>query len=288
MCHVAARSVATFLLISLFLTGQAWAQPEEGETTTPEESETTETQEVIEEAEQEAEADIQQVTELFQAEPVEYQVTFPRVFLIHVPAFLLDAFFDMHANTWSEGQTNFAFGGEFIIRRLDEYDLVFSLDWTDLRTTDDWWKEEDKIVVDADWGENTLSLITVDVAINWMTVINEYWHLYYGLGLGVALVLGDFLKTDVDPACIVAAGFDPFDDKAPSIVREHCTDDDGNPRLEPGAEVEEEDSVPPLLPALSFTFGSRWIISENWVIQLELGLKTGYLYTGLEFGYTWR
>ncbi len=271
--------IVSFLFATVSLSATVWAQDETGEEGSDE---------LIEQAEEEAEADIENVTDLFEAEPVQYQVTFPRVFLVHLPAFLLDAFFDMHANTWSEGQTNFAFGGEFIIRRLDEYDLVFSLDWTDLRTTDDWWKEEDKIVVDADWGENSLSLITADVAINWMTAIKPSWHLYYGLGLGIAVVLGDFLKTDVDPDCIEEAGFDPFEDKDPSIIRNNCFDSNGDPRLEPGADQEEEDRIPPILPALSFTFGSRWVISENWIVQLELGMKTAYFYTGLELGYTWR
>lgn len=251
-------------------------------------SQEQDSEEVIEQAEAEAEAEIEQVTELFEAEPVEYQVTFPRFYLIHVPAFLLDAFFDMHANTWSDGQTNFAFGAEFIIRRVGEFDLVFGLDWADIRTTDDWWKEDDKILADADWGENSLSLITADVAINWTTAINREWDLYYGLGLGVALVLGDFLKTDVDPACIEEAGFDAFDDKDPSVIRNNCFDDDGNPRLEPGESQEEEDRIPPVLPALSFTFGSRWVFAENWVAQLEFGLKTIYFYGGIELGYTWR
>ncbi|MCA9564664.1 MAG: hypothetical protein KC561_14310, partial [Myxococcales bacterium] len=218
--------------------------------------------------------DIDRVTDLMAAEPVMYQVTVPRVWAIVVPSFLLDAFFDMHGNTW-DGRANLSYGAEFIIRRVEEFDLVFSLDWADLRTTDDWWKEDGEPVIDADWGENSLSLITADVAIHWMTNLNHYWDLYYGVGLGVAFFLGDFLKTDVAQSCFPAS-IDEFDETSPSIVRNNCETADGDPLLEPNAEPEEEDRLPPILPALSLTFGSRWVIEDHWVISLEMGFKTAY------------
>ncbi len=232
-----------------------------------------------------ASAQIDEVGELFEAEPVVYQITFPRVQAIVTPVFMLDAFFDVHPNHWSKGQTNWAFGGEFIIRRLEEFDLVFGLDWADIRTTDDWWRESDKTLVDTDWGQNGLSLLTLDVAINWFTSVKPWWDIYYGVGLGVAIVLGEFYKTDVDPQCIIDAGVDPFESTDHQVIVANCQDANGNPRLEPNATPEKEDSIPPLIPALTLTLGSRFIIDGQWAIQLEAGFKNIYFYGALELGF---
>jgi hypothetical protein len=234
---------------------------------------------------QDTDEQIGTVTGLFEAEPVVYQITFPRVQAIVTPSFMLNAFFGDHPDHWSDGQTNWAWGGEFIIRRLEQYDLIFSVDWADLSTTDDWWREDDKELVDTDWGQNNLGLLTFDVAINWFTSIKPFWDIYYGVGIGVGVVLGDFLKTDVDSECIRGAGVDPFDSQDSQVVDANCYDDLGNPRLEPGASPEEEDSIPPIIPALSFDIGSRFIIDESWAIQIEFGFKNIYLYGGLELGF---
>lgn len=239
----------------------------------------------VDEAVEETDETIDHMEGLFEREPVVYQITLPRFWTIITPAFALNAFFDMHPNHWEEPKTNFAFGTEFIIRRIDEYDLVFSLDWADLRTGDNFWLESDEQIIDTDWGDNDLSILTVDVAINWLAKIDDYWDFYYGVGLGVGLILGDFLKQDIDPACMEAGGVNPFDSTETGIIEAHCLDANGNPLLKPGAAVEEEDNIPPLIPALSFNIGSRWIIDDDWAIQLELGFKNIYFYTGIEVGY---
>jgi hypothetical protein len=209
------------------------------------------------------------------------------VWAIVAPSFLLDAFFDMHGDNWDAGQTNWSFGGEFIIRRLSDFDLVFSLDWADLRTTDTWWLESDDPIVDADWSENDLGLLTADVAIDWLLPIEEFWHLYYGVGLGVAFVAGDFLKQDVELQCLRDAGSsDPFNDTDQAFVRA-CGTEEGEEQVDPNQPIEEEDGVPPLIPALSLNFGTRFIIDEQWAIQTEIGFKNIYFYTGLELGYIW-
>jgi hypothetical protein len=239
-----------------------------------------------------AEQAIEDIGDLYETEAVYYQVTIPKVAVIVTPAFLLDAFFDMHANHWSGGQVNMAWGGEFIIRRLDDegnddFDLVFGLDWANIGMVDDFWKEDGDPVIDADWSQNNLSLLTFDVGINWITDISRTWDLYYGVGLGVGIVLGDFLKQDVDADCF-PAGVDPFNDTDPQLVLDNCIDSDGEPLLESPDTFEEEDGIPPLIPALSLTLGTRWTISDNWIVQLETGFKNLYFYGGLELGYAWR
>jgi hypothetical protein len=236
-------------------------------------------------AQSSADDQIGTVRGLFEAEPVVYQITFPRMQAIVVPSLFLDMFFDDFPAHWSNGQTNWAFGAEFIIRRLEQYDLVFSVDWADLRTTDDWWREDDKDLVDTDWGRNNLGLLTFDVAINWFTSVMDYWDIYYGVGLGVGFVVGDFLKNDIDQQCIRNAGVDPFNSQDSGVVDANCFDALGNPRLSTTSRTEEEDGIPPLIPALSFNVGSRWIIDRQWAVQLEVGFKNIYLYAGLELGF---
>jgi hypothetical protein len=238
-----------------------------------------------EEAAEEAEATVSAVEDLFSAETVFYQFTITPARFIVTPSFLLDGFFDLHGSHEFGG--NLSHGAEFVIRRPEEFDLVFSLDYADISTEDDWWLEADEEIVDTDWGENNLALFTADVAINWTVPIQYGWDFYYGVGLGVAFPLGDFLKTDVDPNCITEIGEDPFSSKDESLIVDNCFDENGDERLEAGGLPEEEDRIPPLLPALSFMVGSRWIIDEQVAIDLEFGWKTIYLYTGIEIGYIW-
>jgi len=230
---------------------------------------------------------IERVEGLYEREPVMYQITFPQIKAIIVPSFMLDWFFDIHANTWSQGQQNWAFGAEFIIRRIEKFDLTFGISWADIRTQDDWWLESGKALVDADWGQNNLSLLNLIVTIDWLAEIKRYWQFYYGVGLGLAIRLGDFTKTDVDPACIEDAGYDPYSATDARVLNEYCFDDEGNPRLRPGATPQEEEKLPPILPAITLHVGTRWIIAEDWAIQLEVGWETIYFYGGLEFGYIW-
>jgi len=260
------RWIATvaFAALSAGWSAQAWAQDDEDSPP--------------------AEVEIEDITGATDAEPVVYQVTLPRVWMIVTPSFLLDAFFDLHGSHWSEGTVNFAYGGEFIIRRLkddgsEDFDLVFSIDWADLSMTDDWWLEADDPIRDTDWGRNSLSLLTFDVAINWVTEITQIWDLYYGVGLGIGVVLGEFTKQDIDPRCIVPAG----ESREVTIVTANCAD----AQTEPGSSPEVEDGVPPVIPALSLTLGTRWTIEDNWIIQLEGGWKSLYFYGGLELGYAW-
>lgn len=238
-----------------------------------------------------AERDIGDVQAAFQEEPVVYQITFPKIHGIVTPAFMLDAFFDDHANHWSQGQTNWAFGGEFIIRRIEQFDLVFGVDYADIRTTNDWWRQSGDPIIDMDWSINNLKLLTFDVAINWLAKITDFWDFYYGVGLGLGFIIGDFVKQDFDDeACLSDAGpngqpVNPFTENDGNLVRDNCEDADGNPILDRTAELEEEGNVPPLIPAITLTLGSRWIIDEQWALQLEAGFKNIYFYLGLELGF---
>ena len=226
------------------------------------------------------EVDVSSDEDVLEVEPEnQYQISL-RSWIIGTPAFILDGFFSAHTNHWSDGQSNFAFGGEFALRRPGSYDIVVGLDWANIRTPDGYWLEDGDPVRDADWTENTLSLLALDVAIHWLTDLNPQgsWQLYYGLGIGVALRLGAFTKWNIQPGCLQGQQ----DSEDPGILEE-CFDADGEPFFD--ETTEEEENIPPAIPALSLTFGSRWIISDQFAISLEMGFKSIYLYSGLEFGY---
>ena len=281
-------------IILAFTSAGAWAQDEAGSPETGEDSVTApETGQVDAEAddaavasepEMEGEEAVAEEAVAEEVQILDYQFTIARVFGVFVPNFVLDGWLDLHPSHWSDGKTNFAFGSEFIIRRPNEYDLVFSFDWADLGTTDGWWKEAGEDIADADWGENSLSLLTLDIAVNWFNEVKPAWQVYYGLGLGLAVVLGDFMKTDIDVRCLEGQGVDPYRETDGDYVLDNCSGDD----IASNSEATEEERLPPVIPALSLNLGSRWIIQDSWVIQVETGFKTAYFYGGLELGYTWR
>ena len=219
-------------------------------------------------------------------EPVEehYQLTIPRIWAIKLPTAVLDGFLSAHTDMWSGGIANLEFGGEFIVRRPGEFDLVFGFGWANLRTPDGFWLESGDPVRDADWTESTLRLVSLDVAINWLVDLNpeQTWHLYYGLGLGGAAIVGDFKKWDVNhQACMPEQG-----GSTDASLLDACVDDEGNPFIIEATE-QDEDRIPPLIPVLLLSVGTRYIVAENWAIGGEFGIRAPYFYGGLELGYTW-
>ncbi len=212
---------------------------------------------------------------------MEYQLTLPRVWALNVPGPILDAFLARHSNTWEGGQTNFVYGTEFIFRQPGQSDTVIGLDYADIRTEDDYWLEDGDPVRDADWTINSLRLVTLDVAHHWLTDLTSTGdlQLYYGVGLGISVVLGEVLKYDVRQSCLNGQGASEDPD-----VLDQCIDADGNAQYDEASETREE-KVWPILPALSLTVGTRYYISDHFVAGIELGWKSLYEYGGLEIGY---
>lgn len=233
----------------------------------------------------EAAAEAQRLQELFEYEPRFYAVAVRAGGLV-TPNFILDGPFALHTGMWEDGVTNLMFGAEFTTRIPDKFDLVVGLDWAGVRTSDGFWLEDGDPIRDADYTESTLSLITADVGINWFKGFGrqDRWQVYGGPSLGLSLVLGDFLKYDIDTD---RCGWDSAELRGredPALVTE-CETNFDNP-FDPDS-VTEEDRIPPVLPSISLTVGMRYLMTDSLSIAIEGGWKNFYAYGGLEFGYYW-
>ena len=211
---------------------------------------------------------------------------------IYTPGLFLDGRFERHTNMWEDGVRNFAHGLEFTTRIPEKYDLVISMDWADLRTAEGLWVESGDPNSDANWTESTLSLLTADVSFHWLTNLNrqQTLQIYYGLGLGAAIMLGEFKKTRVDTSrCFnpntQAPGW-TFDERQSQDRAQlaNCFDENDDPLLRAESSTE---NLPPLLPAISATVGFRGLISDRISLAVETGFKTLYFYGGIELGYFW-
>lgn len=243
-----------------------------------------------EQSAEEAADDIEDLIELYEYQPRMYQLAV-RTWFVKTPSFLLDAFFSRHTDHWTEGVTNLAYGLEFTTRIPDKFDVVTAVDWTNIRTPDGFWLEDGDPVRDADFTSSNLSLLTVDVGLNWFTPLGrrEDWNIYYGFGLGMAIRLGQFNKYDIDTQ---GCGWDTPELRAssdPSLLDQCVADAEANGEPLPYfVETEtQEDRILPVLPAVSGTLGLRYLISDNWQVSIEGGLKSIYFFSGLEVGYYW-
>lgn len=233
---------------------------------------------------EEAAGDIDDLIDLYDYEERFYQIS-ARVWAIHVPRFILKGPFTLNENTWSGGVTNFAYGLQFTTRIPDKFDVVAGLDYTNLRTPDGFWLEDGDPVRDADYTENNLSLINADVSLLWYKSFNraDTFQFYGGFGLGMGIVLGKFLKYDIDSQ---RCGWDTPElrSRTDGELVEQCADEFDSPR---SPRLEEEDRIPPVLPAVTLLGGFRFLAADHVSIGIEGGIKTGYFFAGLNVGYFW-
>lgn len=232
---------------------------------------------------EEAAEQIDELIDLYDYETRFYQIS-ARVHAVHVPKFILDIPFSLHTNTWGGGP-NLAYGLSFTTRIPEKFDVVASLDYTDLSTPSGYWLEDGDPVRDADYTESNLSLINADVALNWFKSLDrrETVQVFGGFGLGLGVVLGAMDKSDIDSQ---ACGWDTVEERAetdPGLV-EQCARDFDSPR---SPFSEEEDRVPPVVPIISVGGGFRFLFADHVALAVEGGLKSGYFYAGLNVGYFW-
>jgi hypothetical protein len=232
---------------------------------------------------QSAEDTVQDLLQFSEYQPRYYAVGL-RTWAIYTPSGLLSAFFSEHTNMWQEGVTNLAYGGEFTTRIPDKFDVVIALDWANLRTADGYWLEDGDPVRDADYTESNLSLMNLDVGVHWFNNLNRRENLqaYYGFGLGLGVVLGEFSKYDINAG---ACGW-TVEERAsedPSLI-EACASEFNDPRININR---PEDRIPPVLPAISLTTGLRYLITDEISMSAEIGWKSFYMYGGLSLGYYW-
>jgi len=232
---------------------------------------------------EEAAEEVDELIDLYEYQPRYYSVS-TRMWAIGTPSFVLDGPFSLHTNMWQDGVANFSYGFEFTTRIPDKFDVVVGLDWANLRTADGFWLEDGDPIRDADYTESNLSLINADVSLRWFTNLNnaETVQLYYGFGLGMGLVLGEFSKYDIDVGqCGWTTEERGGDDV--SLITD-CANENDDPYVPVSR---PEDRIPPVLPALSATLGTRFLVADSVSIGIEGGWKSLYAYGGLNVGYYW-
>jgi hypothetical protein len=204
---------------------------------------------------------------------------------VHLPDFLLDQWLARHSSTWEDG-ANLGYGLDFVLRKPDAYDVVFSAGFVDLSMPDDWWAGSNKDPSDADWVEFPVSIIQLSVSMRFVWVISEVFEIYTGGGIGVFFFLDDIYKTDPSPDCIedlYLNGNKDFDD----LDKPRCKEN-GRPGLSSvPSDREKEDDVPPLLPSLDLVVGTQFTFAKHYTWRIEAGGLFPYLRAGMGFGYQW-
>lgn len=202
----------------------------------------------------------------------EFMIT-ARFRMVGVPGFVLDWFYDEHKNNWSDGQTNFAYGGEFSWRNQD-LEVGFSVEYADLSMKDGFWRSSDDPIEEADWTQFDFKFLSFVIATYWYWDIEPWFSPYVGGGIGPGFFLGEVLK------------YSPNNVSNCRSDRDQCFDANGEPQLETDFNAAEEEEIPFVLPVLNVTGGMRFNIEENFVVKVEVGLHN-YLFAGLNLGGQW-
>ncbi len=201
------------------------------------------------------------------------------------PKFLLDLWFEEHANTWSNDQRNWAYGGQFTWRLRGDYELGVAIDWANLSMPAQFWKQESEEVDEADFTTIDLQMLSAVFTTYWYWDPAEWLSPYLGVGIGAGYLAGEGIN-DYKPvegsACDVDRG------KGESFTPEACYGADGE--LDP-AQVDVSsrrpaDRIPPVVPVLHVAGGLRFNIYKYGVLKLEVGVNN-YTYVGLSLGGQW-
>ena len=212
--------------------------------------------------------------------PNEFMFT-GRVRAVRVPDALLGIFFDEHASHWSQGQRNFSYGGEFVWRRGNDFELGVAFDYADLSMPEAFWMEEGEAARSADYTTIDLQVYSVVFSAYWFWDVQPWLTPFVGGGIGPGFIAGDVVRYDSRGICESQMGGDQF-----------ASDDcfvDGDPRQGARDDAIDRnnpdvaDSIPPVIPVINLTTGLRFNIADHGVLKLEAGLHP-YLFAGLGFG----
>lgn len=197
---------------------------------------------------------------------------------IVIPGFVLSWFWQEHANHWSSGHPNFAWGGEFTWRRNGEYELGVAVDWADLSMPAEWWLDHNDPLDDADWTTQELKLLSIHFFSRWFWDVEPWFSPFIGLGIGPGIVLGKVTRYNPSPSSqcrreLASGQFPP-----------PCTADGAD--TSSGFDDGKVEGVPPVVPVIAFGGGVRFNIKEVGMLKLEVGFQD-YFYAGLGLGAQW-
>ncbi|MFB6352126.1 MAG: hypothetical protein ABEN55_11745 [Bradymonadaceae bacterium] len=215
----------------------------------------------------------------------EFQVV-GRFRTVGVPNFLLNAFYDQHSANWSNGQTNFGYGLEFVWRKVGAFEVSVAAEYADLSMPGNFWLESGKAARKADWVEFNLGLASLVFSGYWYWDVTQWFSPYVGGGLGLAMVLGEVTKYNPKGRCESDVNGAEPGQFGGGFESDSCFDSNGQVDKSQFEAPEIEDRLWPVAPMVSVTGGARFNIGDHGVVKLELGFYD-YLFAGLSAGAQW-
>ena len=210
--------------------------------------------------------------------PNEFMFTF-HTRAVKIPDFMLGIFFDEHASNWSDGQRNLSYGGEFVWRRGNDFELGMALDYADLSMPEAFWKEDGEAAASADWTEIDIQVFSVVFSAYWFWDVQPWLTPFLGGGIGPGFVLGEVGRFEPrsDSDCERGLG------GGESFAPETCFGEGGEPDEDQFNDRQIEDGVPSVVPMVNLTAGVRFNIANYGVLKLETGIYP-YLFAGVGVG----
>lgn len=197
---------------------------------------------------------------------------------VHLPGFMLDLFFDEHANTWQDDQTNFAYGAEFSWRRKRDFEIGFAIDYANLSMPSQFWLASGDPPEDGDWTTVDAQLLSVVISSYWFWNPQPWLSPYIGGGIGPGVMLGDVLKYNPKPGSPC---------RQPGVLGPpECYTLDNQPDLEANFDPPVEEDIPPVIPVINVVGGLRFNIQKHAVLKLEVGFQN-YAFGGIALGGQW-
>lgn len=203
-----------------------------------------------------------------------------RVRAVAVPDFVLGVFFDEHASHWSEGQRNLSYGGEFVWRRGNDFELGISFDYADMSMPEGFWQTAGDQAHSAEWTEVDLQIYSLVFTAYWFWDVQPWLTPYLGGGIGLGFTDGDVMRYDPDPSydpCYGELGGEGETGFAPPACYERSDEAIDFEHPNP------QEAVWPVYPMVNLTTGVRFNIYEHGVLKLEAGIHP-YLFAGTSFG----
>jgi hypothetical protein len=211
---------------------------------------------------------------------------------ISVPAWFLDLFTkkNMPLSTWGTGIEFF--------RRKANFDIMLSFNYQNMSPPDgNWLGKGHMATIDTDYVQfDGLALWGVDASFVWHAMLNEWFGMHYGAGIGVAYIPGKILRTSNNPAACTeqnagnVAVCNPVGSTyvqgsglrlSTETLRTDTPDDPNNPHRF------ADPNKPPVLPIVNIVIGVDFRLPQvrGWEGKIEGGWYDAF-FLGGGVGYT--